>query len=206
MMYPNYQPTDKPDLQLVKEIRKGDSEAFEEVCRRYEKVFYDICQKYVPALANSGVNPNDIFEEKNCLIYHCVGNFDPSKKTKLSTHIGNYARYLCLNSINQRRFIMPTTDGEIQKIIEDGQAKTTFLQNNSHSKETYNYILNLIAQLKDPRIEEIFKYRYLVQKRLIWTEISKRMGISTQTAINLHNKGLNLLRRKMKSPLISDVI
>jgi DNA-directed RNA polymerase specialized sigma24 family protein len=160
----------------------------------------------VGALTMSGINPQDIFDEKNCIIYNCVKSYNPKKKTKLGTHIGNYARYLCLNSINERRFIVPTTDEDLHQAIEDTQAKTTFLNGSSQNKETFNYILNLLAQLKDPRIAEIFQYRYLGAKRLIWTEISRRMKISTQTAINLHNKGLELLRRKLKSPNISDIL
>ena len=111
--------TEASDLELVKEVKGGDSEAFKEICRRYENIFYKICQKYITILANSGVNPQDIFDEKNYIIYHCVSTFKPSKKTKLSTWIGNYARYLCLNSINARRFILPSNDEDIKKYIEE---------------------------------------------------------------------------------------
>jgi hypothetical protein len=99
------------DSRLVKMVRdKADNGAFLEVCRRYENIFYKVCQKYSAVLSNNGVNPQDIYEEKNFIIFHCISSFKPCKKAKLGTWIGNYARYLCLNSINARKFILPTTD------------------------------------------------------------------------------------------------
>lgn len=198
--------TEKTDQVLVNSVKsKADNEAFNEICRRYENIFYKICQKYVNVLINSGVNPQDIFDEKHYIIFHCVTTYDPSKNTKLSTWIGNYARYLCLNAINARRFILPTTDEDIKKRIEEAQVTQQYLQGSTTHREDFNYILNILSQLKDERITQIFKLRYSGNK-LIWSKVAKKVGISTQTAINLHNKGLFLLRRKIKSRNISDVI
>lgn len=197
---------DKTDTQLVNLIKKkSDSEAFREVCRRYENIFYKICQKYSPALSMSGVNPQDIFDEKNFIIFHCINTFDCKRKAKLSTWIGNYARYLCLNSLNSRKFILPSSDDEIIKKIEDEQVLQTY-NTPQFSQEDYTYILNIISQLKDKRVEEIFKHRYFADKKMIWSKIAKKMKISTQTAINLHNKGIGLLRKKVKSRSISDIV
>jgi RNA polymerase sigma factor (sigma-70 family) len=197
----------KTDNELVKLVKDdANSEAFKEVCRRYENIFYKICQKYVNPLTMSGVNPQDIFDEKSYILFHCVNTFKSNKKTKLGTWIGNYARYLCLNSINARRFIVPTTDDDLKRHLEDSQAKTNFLDGKIHAQEDFKYVLNLLNQLKDPRIIEIFRLRYFGAKRMIWTKIAKKMRISTQTAINLHNRGLDLLRRKLASENISDVI
>jgi len=198
--------SDKTDDQLVKLVKsKGDSEAFKEVCRRYENIFYKVCQKYAPALSISGVNPQDIFEEKNFIIFHCVNTYDSKRKTKLSTWIGNYARYLCLNSLNARKFILPSSDDEIIRHIEETQTTQNYTAA-QFNQEDYTYILNIIAQLKDKRVEEVFKYRYFNDKKMIWSKIAKKMKISTQTAINLHNKGISLLRKKVKSRVISDVV
>lgn len=198
--------SDKTDSQLVRLVKSnGDNEAFKEICRRYENIFYKVCQKYAPALSVSGVNPQDIFDEKNFIIFHCVNTFNYKKKAKLSTWIGNYARYLCLNSLNARKFILPSSDEDIIKYIEDTQATQNY-SSNQLNQEDYGYILNIIDQLKDKRVEEVFKYRYFTDKKMIWSKIAKKMKISTQTAINLHNKGISLLKKKVKSRSISDVI
>ena len=196
----------KTDAQLIKKIKDGDSDSFNEVCEKYENIFYKICQRYCSALTSCGINPQDIFDEKNLIILNCIHSFNPKKKTKLSTHIGNYARYLCLNSMHSRKFIVPTTSEELHKAIEDNQVKTEYLSNSLKRKETYDYVLSLTEQLKDKRIERILSLRYLGPKKMTWNSISKEMGISTQTAINLHNRGMSLIRKKIKSSTISDQI
>jgi RNA polymerase sigma factor (sigma-70 family) len=190
-------------ISLVRD--KNNGEAFQEVCRRYENIFYKVCQKYVNALSHCGVNVQDIFDEKVYIIYHCINTFNPKKNTKLSTWIGNYARYLCLNSINSRKFILPTLDDDVKQHIEEMQISQSYMSA-SFSSEDYNYILNIIGQLKDRRVSEIFKYRYFAPKKMIWSKIAKRLKISTQTAINLHNKGIHILRKKVKSKNISDIV
>lgn len=195
------------DSKLVGLVRKeADSAAFTEVCRRYENIFYKVCQKYASPLTACGINPQDIFDEKTYILYHCVKSFKPSKKTKLGTWIGNYARYLCLNSINSRKFIVPSNDEDIKQHVENMQAKSQFSENQTMSQDNLIYVLNLLSQLKDPRITDIFKLRYFGAKKMTWTRVASKLKISTQTAINLHNRGLELLRRKIKSENISDVI
>lgn len=197
----------KSDSELITLIRNdADSDAFLEVCRRYENIFYKVCQKYAGALIHSGLSPYDMFEEKNYIILHCVSTFEPKKKTKLGTWIGNYARYLCLNSINARRFILPTTDEDFKKYIEESHSSQDYFENTNNFQEDFKYVLNILGQIKDPRILKIFKFRYLNPKRMIWVDIAQKIGVSTQTVINLHNKGLQILKRKMKSKNISDVI
>jgi hypothetical protein len=197
---------DKTDRQLVKLVReKGSEPAFREVCSRYENIFFKVCQKYVGALKISGINPQDIFDEKDYIIFHCIRTFNYRKGAKLSTWIGNFARYLCLNSINARKFILPSSDEEIANHIESTQITQNYIST-QFTPEDFTYIVNIISQLKDKRVEEIFQYRYFNDKKMIWSKIAKKMKISTQTAINLHNKGITLLRKKVKSPVISDVV
>lgn len=197
----------KSDLELVDLVKAdADNHAFIEVCRRYENIFYKVCQKYANHLSKSGVSPQDIFEEKDYIIFHCISTFQSDRKTKLGTWIGNYARYLCLNSINARRFLLPSTDEDIKKHIEESQITHDYFENSGSSKEDFKYVLNILDQVKDPRIIEIFKLRYLSQKRMIWADIAVKVGVSTQTVINLHNRGLILLKKKLKSKNISDTI
>lgn len=197
---------ERTDIQLVRSIKKNaDNESFNEVCRRYENLFYKICQKYSSALSKTGINVQDIFDEKNFIIYHCILSFKAKKNTKLSTWIGNYARYLCLNSINARKFILPSDNDQVQKHLEENQIKNEFA-NSDHNVDNYNYIFNILEQLKDNRITEIFKYRYCEDRKMIWSKVAKKMNLSTQTVVNLHDKGLKLVQSKINSKNISDII
>lgn len=198
--------SEKTDKQLIRSIkRNSDNESFNEICRRYENIFYKICQKYSSSLSSCGINVQDIFDEKNFIIYHCILTFKPKKNTKLSTWIGNYARYLCLNSINAKKCILPSNNEEVTKFLEDNQIKNNFYHQNNHI-EQYNYIFNILEQLKDERITNIFKYRYCDDKKMIWSKVADKMNLSTQTVVNLHDKGLKLLKSKLNSQNISDII
>jgi len=194
------------DKELVKRVKKdADSEAFLEICRRYENVFYRVCHKYDKRIQASGLNCEDIFEEKNTIIFHCIKTFDLRRKTKLSTWIGNYARYLCLNSINSRQHIFPSNDEEINKAIENSQPDTKISDLDS-LKNNRNYFLNILDQIGDKRISEIIKLRYFNDKKLIWQKIAKKVNLSVQTCINLNAKGLKILKRKITSEEMMDTI
>ena len=188
----------KSDLYLIRQVKNNaSSEAFVEICERYENVFYKICQKYTHSLSACGVHLQDIFNEKNIIILHCVKTFNSKKKTKLSSWIGNYARYLCLNSINARRFLMPSCDEDIQKKIEEQQIFHNYFENNGKLEESRDYIFDILGQMKDPRIKEIFQYRYFHDKKMIWDKIAKKINASPQTVMSLHKKGLILIKNKM---------
>ncbi len=192
--------TKESDWALVKMVREEASDdAFLEVSRRYQDLFYKVCQRYAAALQYSGIFIQDIFNEKNIIILHCIRTFKRNKKTKLSSWIGNYARYLCLNSINARKFIAPSCDTEVQDKIEEVQAHHDFFVNKKDFKESRDYVFDLLGQLKDPRIKEIFEYRYFSDKRMIWKKIARKMNVSLQTTVSLHKRGINLIRNKMQN-------
>ena len=196
----------KTDIELVRSIKKNaDNESFNEICKRYENIFYKICQKYSSSLSSVGINVKDIFDEKNYIIYHCILSYKQKKNAKLSTWIGNYARYLCLNSINSRKFIIPSNNDEVSKFLEESQVKSEYL-NHADYTEQYQYIFNILEQLKDDRITNIFKHRYCGDKKMIWSQVAKKMNLSTQTVVNLHDKGLKLVKSKLNSKNISDIV
>jgi RNA polymerase sigma factor (sigma-70 family) len=197
---------DLPDKILIRNVKKlGCNESFLELCRRYENAFYKMCQKYTPALINSGVCPQDIYNEKNIIIYNCIKTFKASKKTKLSTWICNYARYLCLNSINARKFLMSVDNEDLKKIVENASSFSEF-KNKENKDDDMKYIYNLLGQIKDKRILKIIQFRHLERDKKEWKYIAKKLNISAQTAINLHERGLNLIRKKIKSTEYSDTI
>lgn len=190
----------KTDIQLVRAVKnKASSEAFIEICRRYQDVFYRQCQKYATPLYANGIFLKDIFDEKDIVIFNCIKTYDPKKGAKLSSWIGNYARYLCLNSMNSRKFIASSSDEEVQKLIEDSQVSQSHSQRHENLSEYRDYVFDLLGQLKDERVKDIFNYRYFSSKKMIWNDIAKKVKTSPQTVMSLHKKGLILIRKKMNS-------
>jgi DNA-directed RNA polymerase specialized sigma subunit len=74
-------------------------------------------------------------------------------------------------------------------------------------QDSLEYIFNLLSQLKDKRIEKVFELRYLGDDgKESWSRIGENMSVSTQTAINLHDRGLKVLRKKMGSEVFFDKV
>ena len=55
--------------------------------------------------------------------------------------------------------------------------------------------------MKDYGISNVFTFRYFSgdKKDSSWEIVAKKIGVSTQTAINLHNKGKKVLKKKLLS-------
>lgn len=184
------------DLQLIENIKKNScDDSYLELCRRYENVFYKQCHKYSSALKASGVNPDDLFGEKDYIIWTCVTKYDPERRTKLSTYIGNYARYICLNSINSRRLLVNFDNQEIKDFVE-GKQSSSYGQDEDMYK--YENLKACYDSISDERLKLIIKYRYFSGSKQTWKVIAKKMNISIQTAISLHNKVLKILKDKIK--------
>lgn len=190
------------DADLVVKIKNsGCEESLKTLIQRHSPLCFDICKKYAPALSSKGIDINDIAGDKEYLIYKSILSYNPLKKTKFSTWLGNQMRYYCLNSLNKNRLI-PTEDSQLDFFInKDCDCSETDL------KEQMEYIDNLISQLKDKRIKKVIEARYFnnPNKKTPWNKVAKEVGVSTQTAINLHAKGIDMLRRKMNNKNIYSV-
>jgi len=187
--------TIETDIELVNNVKQQNCESsLKALISRHSPLCFDVCKKYAPAMINNGLHIEDITSEKDYLIYKSALSFNPTKKTKFSTWLGNQVRYFCLNSMNKNNLIA-TEDSQIDffmhKDLDD-------LPRESIS-EQMNYIENLVNQSKDKRIKRIIEIRYFSNpnKKTPWNKVAKEIGVSTQTAINLHNKALKMIRKKM---------
>jgi RNA polymerase sigma factor (sigma-70 family) len=195
----------KNDLDLVKEVKcKNCSEAMKELEQRHSGVCFSMIKKYYNALSSVGVDPNELAKEKDYVMYKSVLNFDPTKNIKFSTWVGNQMRFYCLNSMNKNNSSISMDNENIKNIIERKQSLEIF---KIIHKENYEYIFNILLKLKDKRIEKIFKMRYFSDKKNVsWSKIAKKLKVSTQTVINLHNKTLKFLKNKLESNKLYDTI
>ena len=72
--------------------------------------------------------------------------------------------------------------------------------NKSHQSEDHVFVNNLIKQFKDERMKKVFHLRYFSgEKKMTWVTIGGELNVSAQTAINLHNKGKTIIRKKLKT-------
>jgi RNA polymerase sigma factor (sigma-70 family) len=132
-------------------------------------------------------------------------SFDPSKNVKFSTWLGNQARYYCLNCINKKNNTLNMDQDNLISLLEKNQMKSN--DNLSRIKEKSDQIFSILSRIKDDRIQKIFKLRYFQgAKPTPWSKIGKKLKVSTQTVINLHEKGRVFLKNKLTADLNSDII
>lgn len=137
------------------------------------------------------------------IVLKCALSFDPSRKTKFSTWLGNYAKFTCLNFVNSKRYIFNADTEELHDFIGEIQCAPKA----EDFSEEAGIALEILNSLKDERIKKIFNMRYFRDKKKdgTWKKISEKLGISIQTAINLHKKGLRLLRSRLSNKINIDM-
>jgi DNA-directed RNA polymerase specialized sigma subunit len=76
------------------------------------------------------------------------------------------------------------------------------------NNDTYSYLLSLLSSFKDERIRQVYELRYFSggEKLATWNSIAKKLGVSTQTAINLHEKTRSFLKNKVQSKNSCDFV
>lgn len=186
------------DVELVSEVQeKSCNNSLKELINRHSALCVDIYKKYTPALYASGVPFYDIYQDKDYIVYKSALSFKPEKNVKFSTWLGNQVRYHCLNAINSKGYLVNVDSDNDLDFFVDQRTDRKIEEN----KLEVQYIFSILAKLRDPRIKEVFNLRYFKtdKKKMPWSEIGKKMNVSTQTAINLHQRGLDILNKKMKS-------
>jgi len=193
------------DDSLVKRVQnKNCEESLKILISRHTPLCYKIYKKYIPSFNVKNIDLNEICQQKDYVIYKTIKSFKSNKKTKFSTWLANQIRYQCLNAINKKEDILYMESKDLQMLIDN-------TSKNHRTEEKLNelreYISSLLEQLKDHRICKIFNMRYFESgSNQTWTKIGKRMNMSTQNAINLHNKGVQILKNKLTSKDLFDKI
>lgn len=181
---------------LYLEIRKVQesncSESLSSILDRYSPVFLSMYSKYSDSMMKSGADPNDILSDKNLIIFESAKSFNLDKGSSFCTWLSNNVKYRCLHLINKS-----TKRGLLSERVR--QNSTTVETKNPYlNKEMRNFVFNELSKMKDPRIRKVYSLRYYSGGKMTWANIGKRLGFSSQTAINLHKKGAEVLKRKIR--------
>jgi RNA polymerase sigma factor (sigma-70 family) len=148
------------------------------------------------ALKRSGVSSEDIFSDKMFVFYNSLSSFDASKNVKFSTWLANQARFHCLNKISNTKNKFFVDNEEISPIIDSEISMEAFRK--KPIKVNLDNILTAFSDLSDERVSYVFKRKYSDYK-VKWKNIAEELGVTTQTVLNLHKKGINLLKRKIQN-------
>ncbi len=203
-------PSDVSDLSLIEDIQKNQNRdaALNELIQRHSGIYFSIVNKFFPesrmASAKLNIDRDLVFDSKDYVIYTSALSFDKDRGAKFSTHVGNQARYFCLSQINKAKTLVPFEPSEFENIFSDEAAVHEKIDESISTK-----VISIIKDMSDERVYEIFKLRYLDSKgeRVTpWSQIYKRIPhaktkkrhLTIQGCINLHNKALKEIRKKIK--------
>jgi RNA polymerase sigma factor (sigma-70 family) len=188
------------DSRLIIKIKNYScDDSFRELVSRHENLYYKICHGYVNALKKVGVSIEDILADKLFVFFTSVSSFNSDKKVKFSTWLANQARFNCLNKISSTKNKFFVDNEEISPIIDSEMSMEAFRSNKN--KVNLENILPIFSELSDNRISYVFKRKYS-DYNVKWKNIAEELGVTTQTVLNLHKKGLNLLKRKIHNKKI----
>jgi RNA polymerase sigma factor (sigma-70 family) len=186
---------------LVEKVKAESCEdSLLELSKRHAGLCFKIMKRYSKSFSVNNININEKHAEKNLIIWHSAKSFNTEKNVKFSTWLANQIKYNCLNELNKKsKDRLVTLEDYMLDVLDERQ----------EDKDTriFEYTENILSQLKDSRVQKIFSLRYSKEeKKPSWSSIATKMNMSTQTAINLHNKGLFMLRKKMDSKKLLDNI
>lgn len=177
----------------IKKVQTSDCpSSLSEVISRYSPVFLSMYSKYQKSIASSGADPNDILLDKDLIIYESAKTFNINKGSSFCTWLSNNTKYRCLHLMGKSLKVLRLSE----------KIKTNMPKDNDRhpfsNKELSSHIFFILNELKDKRISSVYKLRYYSEySKMTWSRIGKRMGFSSQTAINLHRKGAEVLKRKI---------
>lgn len=180
------------DLQLISNVKTSNDEgSLKELINRHSGIYVEMVNKYLPD-SMEGINKEDVLEDKDFCIYDAAIKFDETKNAKFSTYIGNLARWKCLNIYNKN---IKFPQSSISEIYDKSVSCDSGLKNIEDQEELKN-IFKIIESSKDKRVEKIFKMRYKNGKKLTpWKKIAKKLDLSIQGCINIHNKHLTEIKK-----------
>ena len=172
-------------------------ESLRELVNRHSGIFIGIVAYYIPKGSPSG-NRQELIDDLEYHVYNASLKYDASKKTKFSTFLGNEAKWACLNQYNKNKKYYITDTPESRFMYEK---KFCDQDKPSVNEKTLTQIFEIIKSHPDPRVQSIFKLRYInanFNKLTPWKKISHELEMSIQGCINIHNSAIKTIRKELK--------
>jgi len=185
------------DIDLIEKVKnKNDGNSLAKLIERHSGIYLEMVNSVIPNNCTF-LDKNDLIDDKNFSIYKAVLAFDPNKKTKFSTYLGNETRWKCLNLFN-RGVKYQYSD------IEDYKEDSKFSEPDKIEKISCNEILDKIFSIAsthpDKRVFKIINLRYNVgsgNKLMSWKNVAKEVNVSIQGCINIHNRFLEEIKKEI---------
>ena len=183
-----------------------DKRKEEKVLRDYEKLIFKLANKsYIRY--NRKYSLEDILQEAKISAVRAFRNYDPSKNTKLITHLYNYINFYLSHYFRSDTGLIkiPSRVLDNKEKIKPEIVQNDFLYDNSTENHPFEdissfenkiFLDNMLCQL-NKKEEEILSLIYL--QGFTYDEVAIMYNVSRQAINNTANKSLKKLREKMSA-------
>ena len=181
------------DEDLIHNVNnKGCSGSFSELVNRHSGICYDVFSKYSKVMSSLEYDKGDIDSDKDIVLLKSINSFRSEKGSKFPTWLFNQMKFFCLNYITKASKMPKQKEGEVN------QSQESFL-NELQTEERAERALSKLKKMDDPRVFRVFQLRYfnIEPSGKKWKNIAKNIGVSNQTALNIHKRGLTFLRKNL---------
>jgi RNA polymerase sigma factor (sigma-70 family) len=181
------------DAILIQKILDSNSDIeFSLLFDRHKKIMFSTLQKYYRQ------NSQDFCDIENSfynILYDSVRSFDLNKGSKFSTWLSNQVRYACLNLKTSKYKKEVTISEDIFHLLEN---HSTADHKENHSEELILSLKDILSKIKNKKIKEVILNRYFSQEKIVsYNDIARNMGITSQTALNWHNKFITFVKKNI---------
>jgi hypothetical protein len=183
------------DLILIRNIRSGvDVDAcLKEIIRRHSGIFISIINNICPK--KECIEIKDLVQEKDFYIYRTVLKFKEEKNVKFCTYLGNEARWLALDVLSaNKKFKKEPLLLTLPLSCPPGETRK------EAAESTLTKVWDLARGHKDKRVQRIFELRYIdgnKNKVMPWKRIAKKLDLSIQGCINIHNNFIEKIKKEL---------
>lgn len=195
------------DLHLINKIKQDAcNDSLVTLINRYEHLCLDAYRKFYPIIKSSGMSFDEVYQERDYVVWKTANSFNEDKNSKYSTWLCNNIRFQCLTAVTKHsRLPVPIDltkikDLEYQDIVTEDQT-------NRYIDSEAEYARTIIGQFKDGRIVKIFNLKHSANSSDIsWREVSEKMGLSIPSCISIYKKGIKMIKKKLESKKSFDKI
>lgn len=193
--------SDYTDTDLAFKVQESnDPKALDELIDRHSGIYVDMIRKF------GGKSLTDdqtqiMMGEKDYNIFQAAKEYDPNK-SKFSTFLAIKTKYLCLTGKTHNKKSPNFVDFESESFHLESKGDSP--DEDSSKRELFEKLTSLIDGYPDDRVRQIFEQRYFSTtngKLKSWKEVSKIVGLSIQGCINIHNRTLPELHKKINAQI-----
>lgn len=173
------------DIEIVREVLKGRSEAFRELVARYKKAVYSLCYR----MAHNHEEAEDLSQEVFIKVYQNLDKYDQSYK--LSTWILKIATNTTIDYLRKKKLDTIPLEEDIESKQDIASAESIFFH-----QANKKVIEEMIQGLPE-------EYRLLIilyhQQGLSYKEIAEACNIPMSKVKNRLHRARNILKDELRT-------